>query len=192
MQLTEKQRELRWQMENIAYMGIYAIEYFNGVTGKGGDFWMVTQNCYGEKACHMWCQLFNSYNDPTHYKKLFGEDGLLRLDPSLSFKYVRDRLIASTGLCRDEYNLYRDTVINFRNKYSAHREYDSENVKFPDLDLALLMFHELRDILKFSIDKELINCSDKDISGQRLYYEMNSRNDLQRRCRNDISKIQFF
>lgn len=192
MRLTEEQRELRWQMENIAYMGIRVIEYFNGITGNGGEFWMITQNCYGEKACHMWCQLFNSYSDPTHYTKLFGDDRLIELDPLLSFANVRDRLIASTGLSHAEYDVFRGTVIDFRNKYSAHREYDSENVTFPELDLALLMLHEIRDILKLSIEKELINCSDKDISGQRLYYEHNTGIDLQRRCRNDISKIQFF
>ena len=192
MILTTQQRELRWQIEKVAFMGIHAIEYFNGVTGKGSEFWMFTQNCYGERGCHLWCQLFNSYNkEPTHYFKLFGNDMLANLGVSFNYNNVKKRLIKSTGLNEERYLEFRKSVINFRNMYSAHREYETDNLIFPELDYALEMLHELRDILSETVEAEENN-NDDELKDLCNYYKYNTRNDLTRKCRNDISAIQFF
>jgi len=192
MILTTEQRELRWQLEMVAFMGIHAIEYFNGVTGKGTEFWMFTQNCYGERSCHLWCQLFNSYNkEPTHYYKLFGNDLLVGLGDSFSYENVKYNVIKSTALDEKEFVLFRKSVIDFRNKYAAHREYETEAIEFPELNVALEMFHKLRDILSETVIAE-DNNDDEDLNDLHKYYRENSRIDLTRKCRNDVSAIQFF
>ncbi len=191
--LSETQRELRWQMEIVAYTGIHAIKYFNGVTGNGNEFWKFTQNCYGERACHLWCQLFNSYyKDPTHYKNLFGEKELENLGSSFNYSNVKKRIIKSTGLNEKEYMVFRESLINFRNKYSAHREFENDNILFPNLDIALLMFYELRDIIFETVKSELNKCDDTDVKDFHNYYKYNSKNDIVRKCKNDISQIRFF
>lgn len=192
MVLSDEQRELRGQIEWVAFMGIRAVRYFDGVTAKGGEFWMFTQNCYGERAAHLWCHLFNSYNkDPTHYTKLFGGDSLGPLGNQFNSASVKARLIAASGLREESYREFRKTVVDFRNQYSAHRDFEGGSVTFPNLGRALSMFEEVRVLLEETVIAESEKCEDQEITDLAAYYRNHSNSDLENKCQNHIANIAF-
>ena len=193
MVLSEQQRGLRWQIEWIAFMGIHSVLYFDGVTHEDGDFWIFTQKCYGEKAVSLWCQLFNSYQkDPTHYHNLFGEDQMAILGDQFSYKNVKARLVEASGFKEEEYPAYRETVVNFRNRYSSHRDYEIGSIIFPELKHALLMFKEIRTILEESVLIESSRSENGELSELKEYFQINSNQNVEYLCQENIARIKFF
>lgn len=188
MILTDSQRELRWQMEIVSFRCLHSIAYFDASTGKDCDFWQFTQNCYGEIACLNWCHLFNSRKkDPVHYWNLFGEDQLINLGEQYSYENIKHRLLSVARLNEDEYVLFRKEVVDFRNMHTSHREYDSNHIIFPRLDIARLMCLEMRVILQDTAVSELvISPNDIDLHDLKRYYDEKNNNWLLKKCRRDI------
>lgn len=172
MILNDEQRNLRWQLEVVSYRGLHAIEFFHAVTGRGDNFWKFTQNCYGEAACLNWCHIFNNWNnDSTHYRNLFGDGKLSDLDSSFAFDSVQQRLWKVAHLDKSTYPLFRQKVIDLRNKYIAHRDYEIGTINFPDTNIIRAMFLEMRLILEETVIQELAkNPNDKDLKGLLAYY----------------------
>ena len=188
MILTESQRELREQMEIVAYRCLHAIVYFDGVTGKDGDFWRFTQNCYGEIACLNWCHLFNSRNnDPVHYWKLFGEDRLADLGEKYSYDEVKARFLNCAGLNEKECKDFRISVVDFRNKFTSHREYKGGPITFPRLEIARLMCLEMRNLLEDTVKSELLNAPhDLDLEEFLNHFKKQSNNSLLKKCEQEV------
>lgn len=172
MRLSETQRDLRRQMEVVAYRCLHAVEYFQGVTGHGADFWKFSQNCFGETACLLWCHLFNSRNkDPVHYWKLFGNDQLSVLSSDFLYREVQRRLRSTANLDKDAYENFRAQVIDFRNKYISHREYEIGTIIFPDIQKIAAMRIELRVLLEETVRTEQqFNSGDSDLEQLGEYY----------------------
>lgn len=138
--------ELIYRMEVVAQRCVLAVEYFNAVTNKDSEFWAFTQNCYGEMACLLWCHLFKSYKDDLHYKNLFGNDALVFIGKAFSYDEVKARLLKSVSLTEKEYSAFRKEVIDFRDKFVAHKEANNKALIFPQIDITKDMCLELRNI----------------------------------------------
>ena len=71
--LTDAQRNLIWQIDTTCRKCMEAVSYFNALAGKTLHLWTFTHNCFGEIAAIQWCNVFNKYEDCTHFKQLFGD-----------------------------------------------------------------------------------------------------------------------
>ena len=192
MALSEAQRRLRWQIEQVAFMGIHASRYWGEVSDQSSEFWMFTRNCYGQRAIALWCQLFNSgYDDASHYLKLFGDDQLSDLGRKFGSSRVSSRLQVASRLQADQISEFQHTITSFRNDYSSQREYQGEGMAFPDLRPALAMFEEVRVLLEETVVAEARNGSDQYLVELLQYYEFDSNADIERKCCGDIAQLNF-
>ena len=161
--LTDAQHNLIWQIDTACRKCIRAVLYFNAVTGKTPELWTFSQNCFGEIAAIQWCHVFNKYKDCTHFSQLFGDPTIAAIDSKFTLDNVRTRLRATIGLTHDQYTAFRQQLVDFRNLYAAHWDYEKKGVDFPDLDMAMTLCVEMRDILRQVVVKAV---SDK--SRQKL------------------------
>ncbi len=180
--LTDTQHNLIWQMDTACRKCIRAVLYFNAVTGKTPELWTFLQNCLGEIAAIQWCHVFNKYKDCTHFSQLFGNPTIAAIDSEFTLNNVRSRLRAAIGLTRDEYIAFRQRIVDFRNSYAVHCDYEKKGVVFPDLDMAMTLCVEMRDMLRQLVVKAV-----SDISNQKLQ-------DLRRllTSHNNDQLLQFF
>ncbi|MBL4623061.1 MAG: hypothetical protein JKY89_11765 [Immundisolibacteraceae bacterium] len=192
MILSDSQRSLRWQIEQVAFMGIHATRYWDGVSDQSGEFWMFTRNCYGQRAIFLWCQLFNGeLDDPSHYLQLFGDDRLSDLGRQFSTARVLSRLEIASNLNASGLNEFRFEISGFRNDYSAQREYHKSGLRFPELGPALGMFQEMRVLLEETVVAEARSGSEQYITELLQYYQYDSNEDIQRKCFKDIDQLGF-
>ena len=179
--------ELIYKMEAVSQRCVFAVEYFNAITDKGSEFWAFTQNCYGEMACLLWCHLFKSYKDGLHYKNLFGNDALINIGKAFSYDEVRARLLQSISLTEKEYSAFRKEVIDFRDKFVAHKEASNKGLIFPQIDITKDMCLELRNIFT-----DLYNAAMKkapqntEIQNWVTFYKWYSNDWLIKKCKNEL------
>lgn len=150
--LHDDQRNLIWQIDAACRKCIRAVMHFHAVTGKTPEVWTFLQNCLGEIAVIQWCYVFNNYKDSTHFKQLFDDRVITAIDSEFSVDRIRDRLYAAVGLTVDQYVSFREEMVEFRNKYAAHRDFEKKGVVFPDLDIAMNLCVEMRNILRELVD----------------------------------------
>lgn len=111
------------------------------------EFWVFTINAHYYQAINLWCMIFGTNKNETHWKKL----GL-----SKEFTPI---VLAAVDLTDKEYKNYWESVIEWRNKYSAHRVPNFRE-DTPDLKLArkvVLLYEEwvsenIDDIISFSLE----------------------------------------
>lgn len=87
------------------------------------EFWVFTINAHYFQAINLWCMIFGTNNNETHWRKL-----------GLSGEFTPEILKAS-GMTEKEYKYYWDSVVDWRNKFSAHRVPGFREAS-PDLKLA--------------------------------------------------------
>lgn len=178
--LTDAQCKLIWQIDTACRNCIRAVLYFNAVTGKTHEFWTFSQNCFGEIATIQWCHVFNKYKDSTHFCQLFGDSTISAIDTEFAINNVRDRLRVAIGLTTDQYTAFRQEVVDFRNSYAAHMDYEKKGVVFPDLNMAMELCVEMRDIIRQLVVKAVTAKSSQEL--QDLKYLLTSYdNDQQHR-----------
>ena len=189
MKLSETHRDLRWQIEVVAYRCLHAVEYFQGVIGHGTDFWKFSNNCLGETACLLWCHLFNSRKkDPVHYWKLFGNNQLVTLSQDFQYHNVQHRLWSAAKLDEKAYENFRTQVVDFRNKYISHREYEIDTIIFPDVEKIAAMCLELRVLLEETVRTELgLNSGDSDLEQLGDYYKAHQNAAIVAKCRKEVA-----
>lgn len=195
MMLTAEQNHLRWQIEEVSFRCLHAIEYFDGVTGfdpGNGDYWRFSQNCFGETACLNWCHIFNSdKNDPVHYRNLFGDDQLMPLGEHFSYENTKQRLIKSADLNETSYLVFREEMIDFRNKFAAHREFTIGSIRFPQLDHARAMCLEMREILKETVEAELLlDPKNMDLKYIKKHFLSQSNQWLLKKCKRELAQLK--
>lgn len=187
MRFSDQQRVLRDQIEVVCYRFLHAESFFRIVTGRDQTYWVFSQNCFGETACLLWCHLFNSRNnDPVHYWKLFGENQLAPLSETFRYEAVKQRLLSAAGFDNESYAIYRQQVVDFRNKYVSHREYEVGSIIFPDLKRAASMVLELRVLLEETVRAEL-NQNPEDVKLIELveFYDSHGNDFLLQKCSDD-------
>jgi hypothetical protein len=73
------------------------------------EFWVLTINAHYFEAINLWCMVFGTDNNETHWKKL----GLC--------SDLKPLILTNLDLTNENYSLYWHSIIEWRNKYSAHR-----------------------------------------------------------------------
>jgi hypothetical protein len=73
------------------------------------EFWVYTINAHYYQSINLWCMVFGANSNDTHWKKL-GLEGELK-----------PTILPKLELNEEDYDLYWNRVVEWRNKYSAHR-----------------------------------------------------------------------
>ena len=116
---------------------VYHVTYYRGLS-KGyrerrlqNEFWTLTIDAHLLRATIDWCMVFGSdKSNPTHWKRLSNTE-------SETFKQsFREGLFKATGLDRDKWQQYWESMVDFRNRYAAHRELEFTS-PVPNFDTAL-------------------------------------------------------
>lgn len=116
---------------------VYHLTYYRALS-KGytehrqqNEFWTLTIDAHLLRATIDWCMVFGSDNsNPTHWKQLSITDS------EQLCKSFREGLFKTTGLDRDSWRQYWESMTDFRNKYAAHRELAFKS-PVPNFDMAL-------------------------------------------------------
>jgi hypothetical protein len=94
-------------------------------------FWVFTTDAHLLHATSLWCMVFGSYNNPTHWKYLAPN----KEDQDKLREGFQKAVIAETGFTEEEWKKYWEEIANFRNKYVDHKD-DFKN-PVPNFDKAL-------------------------------------------------------
>ncbi|MBN2065901.1 MAG: hypothetical protein JW771_03730 [Candidatus Thermoplasmatota archaeon] len=79
------------------------------------EFWTRTIDAHLLQACILWCMVFGSQGNPTHWKNLCDQE---RIALENSF---RESLFKKTEFTQENWNMYWKDMQDFRNGYAAHR-----------------------------------------------------------------------
>lgn len=116
---------------------IYHLTYYRALLteysarGVQDEFWSLTIDAHLLRATINWCMVFGSDNsNPIHWKKIFSA-------PSEKlYSRFRSGLYKEIGLDAQEWKAYWTAMIDFRNRYAAHRDGEYTN-PVPHFDPAL-------------------------------------------------------
>lgn len=116
---------------------VYHLTYYRALS-KGyrerrlqNEFWTLTIDAHLLRATVDWCMVFGSdRSNPTHWKRLSITES------KMLYQSFREGLFNATGLDRDRWQEYWESMTDFRNKYAAHRELEFAN-PVPNFDTAL-------------------------------------------------------
>ena len=128
----------------IAKRFIYHIIIFRALNkaykeqGKKSEFWTLTIDAHLLQATILWCMVFGSDgSNPIHWKNLSETES----DELL--KDFREHLPKETGLTWTDWQRYWATMLDFRNKYTAHRELDyKEPVPLFDIAIDVAFYYD--------------------------------------------------
>ena len=99
--------------------------------GLQDEFWTLTIDAHLLRATINWCMVFGSdKTNPTHWKRLSVKE------PQKLYKSFRGGLSQETGLNVQQWQRYWNSMVDFRNKYAAHREWNFSK-PVPNFDIAL-------------------------------------------------------
>ena len=116
---------------------VYHLTYYRALS-KGysehrlqNEFWTLTIDAHLLRATVDWCMVFGSdKSNPTHWKRLSITES------KVLYQSFREGLFNATGLDRDTWQKYWESMTDFRNKYVAHRELEFAS-PVPNFDTAL-------------------------------------------------------
>jgi len=154
--LTRNELELIWNIECSSRRCIRGFLYYEAINEPTKNRWKFTRNCIVETSIILWCQVFGSRNEPTHFSKIFNS-----ADTCLPFslKDVQTRLQQAANMTEDEYSEFWNTIKRTRDKFFVHNEFDVEVCPiFPDTIHMKNVCLEMRKILKEIVD----NCESND------------------------------
>ena len=116
---------------------VYHLTYYRALLtgyrerGLQDEFWTLTIDAHLLRATINWCMVFGSdKTNPTHWKRLSAKES------EKLYKSFRSGLSQETGLNEQQWQRYRNSMVDFRNKYAAHREWNFNN-PVPNFDIAL-------------------------------------------------------
>ena len=122
---------VKWFVYHLIYYRILSTGYRERQLQN--EFWTLTIDAHLLRATIDWCMVFGSdKTNPTHWKRL----SIVDSEPlNESF---REGLFTATGLDRDAWQQYWETMTEFRNRYAAHREPEFAS-PVPNFDTALVV-----------------------------------------------------
>ena len=102
-------------------------------------FWIMTINNLMDMAAIEWSKVFGSYKDDTHWTNVI---------PKQDHDATREALLRRLKMTKDEWEEYRDSVIEYRDTMVVHHDLNATIQAFPRYDTALeaavVMFDRLR------------------------------------------------
>ena len=149
--LTRDRLDLLWAIEMACQRCIRAGKCFDVVSGTQKNVWNFMQNCYGGICVIHWCQVFGARSEPTHYSHLFDNEILAQMTKNR----VAERLRGALGMKDDQYCIFWKGVMDARDRYLVHNEFDDEDSpKFPDIDLLVKTCLVMRSVVREIIESE--------------------------------------
>ena len=117
---------VKWFIYHLIYYRVIWAAY-NGRQMRN-EFWTVTIDAHLLQATTIWCMVFGSDSNPTHWKRLSSTKSQLQK--------FRDGLLTELGLSGDQWHQYWNDMRYFRDNYAAHRKLDFAT-PVPNFDTAL-------------------------------------------------------
>lgn len=129
------------------------------------EFWTYTCNAHLERAVLVWCMVFGTDSNETHWKNIFKG---YNEDANESFmKYLQD----NSNITKNDFRKYWKSMKDFRNDYVAHKAgYDKPVPVFNDACTVVFCFDDwIRkmispDIIDMPSFKQLFDKYQKDIN----------------------------
>ncbi len=119
--------------------------------GLKSPFWTFTIDAHLSRAVILWCMVFGTDENPTHWKNLSGTDAEhLR-------ESFREALFRQTQFTPLTWNKYWKEMVSFRNEYVAHHELSySKPVPYLDraLEVAYIYDRWIREIISPDVFEE--------------------------------------
>lgn len=110
-------------------------------------FWIMTINLLGDAATIEWSKVFGSWDEDTHWTKVVAKD---------EHDAIRLALLTELKLTQKEWEVYRDSIVDYRNQLVAHHDLDAGVGKHPHYDHALVAAYFMFDRLRAYADPELL------------------------------------
>lgn len=129
---------------NEALHYIYLYRNLNSLSPKDTNrtLEILNYNAYYEGAIRRWCMIFGSYSEESHYRNLLKLNNIKKklsqifnIEKGNIESIVKDKIIISSGLPKQEYAIYHKSVIKYRNKFLIHKE------SFPEKDKNFKSVH---------------------------------------------------
>ncbi len=102
-------------------------------------FWIMTINLLADAAAIEWSKVFGSWDEDTHWTRVVAEE---------QREEVRAALVQHLSWTQEQWEPYRNSIVNDRNQMVAHHDLDAAVTKYPHYDTALeaanFMFDRLR------------------------------------------------
>lgn len=103
-------------------------------------FWNMTMNLLFDAAAIEWAKVFGPYGEDTHWTKVL---------PPEQRDEVRAALLVYLGLSAEQWEIERDSILEFRDQHVAHHDLGSTLRNLPYYDTALraafFMFQRVRE-----------------------------------------------
>lgn len=184
------------QMIHVSGNGIQYIYYkkffdtlADRISVNNQEWFILTLNGYYDLAVYNWCMIFGTYSEPTHYQKLIEYKNIKKyLCCILSCETVdkeifKNHLLDCIGLSESEYVQVHKNIIDYRNRYLAHRvnhpsEINDNDLVFPELNVikqALEFFY----LLLVQIINFFPDTPDKNNRHYVSYFSLNSHDDIE-------------
>ncbi len=137
--------ELMWNIEVACRRCIQAAYSFDVSSKSSSNILAFTQNCYGAMCVIHWCQVFGTCSERTHFSRLF-KGGTISC---MTKAHAAARIWQSVAMNEEEYEIFWEGVVNARDKYLVHNDFDApKRPIFPDLSILVNACLEMRSILR--------------------------------------------
>ncbi|RLG30477.1 hypothetical protein DRN97_10510 [Methanosarcinales archaeon] len=188
--MNEQDRHRIWLMDWACRDCIRAVYLFNSATGKGGEMWAFTQNCFGDIAAIEWCHIFNNYKDHTHFTQLFGRSDLPPTNGDFSLDAVRTRIWTAGGFTENTFSVFREEMRTFRDRWVAHRDATVKDIVFPNIDKAMSTCFEMRDVLREFVSDILTGCLNQKKMDLKYLLETYNNSFIRRQYEREASQLK--
>ena len=117
------------------------------------EFWGTTASAHLELATVVWCKVFGSYNEKTHWKKTLTD----HIEEQASEDFRR-RVLSKTGLTQKQWEAYHKKMLGLRDRFIAHLDLSNPfNEPAPLFDTALQVAYAYQEWVKALIKASLGN-----------------------------------
>ena len=140
---------VKWFVYHLTYYRVLSIGYKERALKN--EFWTLTIDAHLLRATINWCMVFGSdKNNPTHWKRLSGKEA------EKLYQSYRCGLSEATGLNEQQCRTYCKSMIDFRDKYAAHRE-PNYDIPVPNFDIALAVAYHYDDWIRKVIAPDILD-----------------------------------
>ena len=139
------------------------------------DFWSYLQGLTTDKASIEFAKVFDSTTDDTHWTQSFDKS---------SQDEIRKSLFTAFKISSEEWDVYRQTILDYRNQLAAHHDLNARVANYPDFtiaeDAAYFMYQEIYSITHLHLDASIPD----DLRDYIANYDLNIRSSIRQSFKN--------
>jgi hypothetical protein len=110
-------------------------------------FWIMTTNLLLDAAIVEWSKVFGSWEEDTHWVKVI---------PIEMHTKMRNELYKVTGVTEEEWGIYRNTIVDYRNQTISHHDLNPTVEKTPKFEIGIVAANYMFDCIRsYSEQNEL-------------------------------------